>query len=213
MIACYITLGLVLFLLLIGQIRLGALAEYDASGFIVKLKIGPFGYAVYPRQKKGQDDRKKVKKDTASPDDTQKNSNLKKKGGSLGLILDLIPVITEAAGELLRKIRMDDLELHLIWAADNPASAAMGYGAANAAVGMIYRPLDQAFRIQHSDIDISVDFEQTEPVVRAKAILTITVGQIVTLAVRYGMKALRIQMKRRKNGPDQNTKKEATAHE
>lgn len=211
MTALYVILGILLFFVLIGQIRVGGLVEYSESGLIAKLKVWLFWFDLYPRpeEKEKTPRSKKPKKEKAE----QEGEGAPKKGGNLGLILELVPVAVEAVGVLLRKVRMDILVLHLTWAAEDPASVAMGYGAANGAMGMIYHPLDAAFRIKKSDIDIKVDFDWKEPVIYGKAILTITIGQIVTLAVHYGYQALRIWMKRRKNGPDQKTKKEATAHE
>ena len=214
MIVLYVIPGILLFLLLIGQLRLGAMMEYDENGFSVKLKAAAFWFAIYPKPEKEKKARKKKeKKETRKPKQAAVEPPRREKGGALGLILELVPEVVEAVGVLFRKIGMDVLVLHLTWAAEDPASAAMGYGAANAVMGTIYHPLDRAFRIKKSDIDISVDFDRKEPVIYAKAALTITLGQTVILALRYGYRALRIWMKRRKQEPDQNTKKEATAHE
>jgi len=214
MTALYVILGILLFFFLIGQIRVGAMMEYDENGFAVKLKVAAFWFALYPRPEKDKKPRrKKAKKEKPKSKEAAGEPEPKKKGGALGLILELVPEAVEAVGVLFRKIGMDILVLHLTWAAEDPASAAMGYGAANAVMGAIYHPLDRAFRIKKSDIDISVDFEQKKPSIYAKAALAITLGQIVTLVIHYGYKALRIWMKRRKTEPDSNTKKEATAHE
>lgn len=212
MIALYVLLGLALLFLLIGQIRVGGAAEYAEDGLTVKVKAAAFWFTVYPKPEKEKRPAGKKKKEKAPAQQAAQPAG-KKKGGTLGLILELIPVVTEAVGVLLRRIRMDLLVLRLTWAAEDPAAAAVGYGAANAAMGAIYHPLDRAFRIKKSDIDISVDFDRTKPEVYGKAILTITVGQIVTLALHYGYRALRIWMKRRKKEPGQKMKKEATAHE
>lgn len=212
MIALYVLLGIVLFLFLIGQLRVGVVAEYDENGFSVKLKAAAFWFPVYPGPEKEKKPRKK-KKEKQKPKQAAGESPKEEKGGALGLILRVVPEAVEAVGVLFRKIGMDVLVLHLTWAAEDPASAAMGYGAANAVMGMIYPPLDRAFRIKKSDIDISVDFDRKEPVIYAKAALTMTLGQLVILAMRYGYRILRIWTKERNRALDQNTKKEATAHE
>lgn len=210
MIVLYVILGLLLLIFLIGQIKVGAMIEYDENGLVVKLKVGGFWISVYPQSENKSGRRKAKKKKTKQPTGEKP---AEKKGGSLGLILELVPEAVEAVGVLFRKIGMDILVLHLTWAAEDPAAAAIGYGAANAAMGMIYYPLDRAFKIKKSDIDISVDFERKEPVIYAKAALSITIGQVIILVTRYGYRALRVWKKRSQNVPDETTKKEETAHE
>ena len=64
MTALYVILGILLFFVLIGQIRVGAMMEYDENGFAVKLKVAAFWFALYPRpEKEKKPRRKKAKKE------------------------------------------------------------------------------------------------------------------------------------------------------
>ena len=204
--------AIALILLLIGQIRIGGEAEYSETGVLVCIRIGPLRFTAYPAKKKTQSEPPKEK--TAAPDGEK---SLKEKvGGTLSLLRELLPLAAEAAGELKRKIRIDLLVLHLTWASkDDPAAAAMGYGAANAAIGMIYPIFDQNFKIKESDVGVALDYEAEQPLVYVKAILTLTISQGVSFVIRYGIKALSIWMKGRKRPADpQNVKKkEAVTHE
>jgi len=195
--------GILLAALLIGEIRIGGMAEYRDGGFFLKAKVACFWFDVYPKTKEKTRDAKKKKDDSG---------NRESKGGKIGLLLELVPVIIEAVGVLLRKIRVDMLALHLTWAAEDPAAAAMGYGVANAAMGAIYLPLKNAFNVKKEDVRFNVDFDLKEPVIYGKASLTITVGQVVILCVRYGIRAVDIWNKRRKSEQEK-TMKEAKAHE
>jgi len=200
--ALFVIGWIVIVLFLIGEIRIGGLVEYCEAGFFLKAKIATFWFDVYPASK--EKERAEKKKESPKKDNT--------KGGKLGLLLDLVPVIVEAVGALFRKIRVDALVLHLTWAAEDPASAAMGYGAANAALGTIYLPLRKVLRTKKEDICLDVDFERKEPVIYGKAVLTITIGQVIILCVRYGIRALAIWNERRKQ-QNEKTMKEAKQHE
>ena len=203
--ALFLLGGILIFFVLIGEIRIKALAEYQRDGFALKAKVGTLRFDIYPKTK-GTAGRKEKKAKT-------KPEKKIAEGGGLRELLDLIPVIIEAVRTLLRKIRVDELVLHLIWAADNPASAAMGYGAANAAMGTIYLPLKESFRVVKEDICIDVDFERKEPCIYGKAVLSAKVGQIVVLCARYGIQALLRWNKLRNREPDKKSVKEANSHE
>lgn len=196
--------GLILLLLLLGQVRLGGEVEYSETGVTAYVRLGCFNITVYPakekkktKTKKEKKPKKKKPKETGQPQEEPAEETKKKRGGTLKLLKKLLPVALEAAAAFKRKLRVDRLVLHLTWAADNPASAAMGYGAANAAVGTIYPLLDQAFEIQKSDVGIDVDFQRTQPEIYLKAALTLTVGQLTALILHFGRRAIRIYFSQR----------------
>ena len=105
--------------------------------------------------------------------------------------MELLPVVAEAAGALKRKIRIDDLTLSVVWGGgEDPAAAAINYGRAHAAVGMIWPVIDHNFRVKRSSFHVDVDYQAYEPKVCLEAAATLTVGQILSLVLRYGSKAL-----------------------
>lgn len=202
--------GILLLFWLIGLIRIGGLAEYSEDGITVRLRIGRFWRTVYPAEPKpAKQEKRKEKKEKPK---TSANDG-KKKGGTVKLLLKLLPVAVELAGKLLRKIRIDLLTIHLIWADRDPAKTATGYGAAHAAVGMIYPIFDHNFRIKDRDIRIDADFTESEPYVYIEAALTLTLGQLLSLLIRYGIRALRVWMEHNPKQNDTEKKKEAATHD
>ena len=70
--------------------------------------------------------------------------------------------------------------------------AAMPFGGANAALGMMLPLLENHFNVRQRSIRTAVDFEGSRPVIYLKAAFSLTIGQGVVLAVRLGFQALRI---------------------
>lgn len=120
-----------------------------------------------------------------------------KLGGLWSLFRDAVPLVCQAAGKLLHKLRIEDLTLHLTWACEDPADAAMGYGVGEAALGTVWPLLDRAFDIRRRDVGVAVDFTRTTPVIYARALLSFTIGQLMSLGVIYGCKALALFLRHR----------------
>ena len=199
-----VLLILVLLLVLLSQLPLGVRLHYDAEGFLVKVRAGVLTFRVYPLKKK------KPKKQKPALAEKHKKEPKEGQPGTLSRLMKLLPVVGQACGALRRKIRIDDLDLDLIWGGSNPAAIAIGYGQANAAMGMIWPILDHNFKVKRRNLRISMDYSRTQPGVEAAAALTMTVGQIVTLGVHYGVKALVTWIK---SGKPARKKQEAMSHE
>ena len=181
----------VLWLLL--QFRCGVRARYAPDEMTVRLLLGPFRLQVVPSKRNEQpktSKKKKAKKEKKPVPEGEQTGDADKPG-TLSRLMKLLPVIAEAAGALKRKIRIDDLYLSVVWGSgDDAAAAAIGYGRANAAIGMIWPLLDHNFKVKKSAFHTDVDYAAAAPVVVAEAAATLTVGQLLTLVIRYGLKAL-----------------------
>ena len=198
---------------LISLIRVGGRVRYGEAGLFASVLAGPFKLQVFPMKAKKRDKPKqagKAKKE--KPPIAEKHKKEPKEGqpGTLSRLMKLLPVVGQACGALRRKIRIDDLDLDLIWGGSNPAAIAIGYGQANAAMGMIWPILDHNFKVKRRNLRISMDYSRTQPGVEAAAALTMTVGQIVTLGVHYGVKTLVTWIK---SGKPARKKQEAMSHE
>ncbi len=171
---------------LISLIRLGADAEYAEGVFSLKLILGPFRIGILPLKEK------KPGKEKAKPNAPEAVSAEQppKKKRSLPPVGDLIGIALEALGALRRKIRLDEVTLHLLWASSDPADAALGYGKAQAAMGAIWPVIENTFRVKKRDVGVAVDFERSQPEIVARGALTMTVGQLVGFALRFGVKLL-----------------------
>jgi len=171
---------------LIGQLRLGGKAHYGPDGIAVTIIAGPARIRVAPDKESKKPKAKKEKKT-----EQEKPAAEEDKPGTLPRIMKLLPVVAEAAGSLLRKIRIDNLYLSVVWGgANDAAAAAIGYGRAHAAIGMIWPLLDHNFKVKKSAFHVDVDYGAEQPVVAADAALTITVGQLLSFVIHYGLKAL-----------------------
>lgn len=208
-----IALG-ILFLLAI--LPLGASVKYDADGPCVRVIAGPVRFTVFPTKKKAKKP-KKEKKQTQNQPETDKtdasvpvkgeavseSAQKKDAGGSLTDFLPLVQVVLDLLDDFGKKLRIDRLELKLIMAADDPCDLAVNYGRAWAAVGNLFPMLERVFVIKKRNVEVECDFTASETLIVARLDLTITLGRILSLGVRYGIRALREYMqimKLRKGG-------------
>ncbi len=83
----------------------------------------------------------------------------------------------------------------MVWAAADPADAALTYGYANAALGTLWPLFYQNFKIRKHSLGIDVDFDAAEPTVYANVDLTMNVFQILTLVLPLGIKFIKIYRK------------------
>lgn len=176
-----------LVLLLIALLPLGGRVRYDEDGLFAALQVGPVSIPLFPPKEDKPPKEKKPKKDKPKQADSHP-----KRGGPLALVKGCLPLIKPTLEGIRRRLTIDRLELHVVWAAPDPADAAMGYGAANAALGMIWPVLWQSFRIRKHDVGIDVDFDANQPTLYAEALLTMTVFQVLTLALPLLFKFLKI---------------------
>lgn len=189
----------ILFLLAI--LPLGASVLYDEDGPVVRVVAGPLKIKVFPLKKKPKKDKpkkeKKPKKEAApeAPAGTQpapekRKVPKQKKGGSILDFLPLVNVALDLLNDLRLKLRVDHLKLHLTMAADDPCDLAIHYGRMNASVAGLLTQLERFLVIKKRDVHIDCDFAASETVVLARLDLTITLGRILYIAVRYGVRAL-----------------------
>lgn len=171
---------------LISRVRVGGAVEYSAGGLTVRARLGPFSLRVFPMREK-----KPPKKEKKKPDQPQEPPE-PKRGGDFALVREILPLAAEAAGRFKRKIRVDRIYLDFTAGASDPARAAMAFGYANAAVGMIWPLLEHNFNIRDRRIRTAVDFQFASPILYLYAVCSLTVGQAVVLGVTLFLKFLKI---------------------
>ena len=119
--------------------------------------------------------------------------------GGVDGILELLDLGVQTLGDLRRKLRVEELTLHVcIGGSDDPAAAAMRYGRAWAAIGAITPALDRLFIIKKRDIQPALDYNETSMKVDARLITTITIGRSLALALHAGVRFLKILNQRKK---------------
>ena len=164
-------------LVLLGQVRLGAAVDYAAQGLRLRIRVGPLQLQAYPRPEK-QKKRKAKKKEPDKP---------REKAAPLAQLRRYLPLVADAAGRLRRKIRIDRFCLDFTAAAADPASAALLFGGANAAVGMIWPLVEQNFNVKERRIRTRVDFTAQRPDAALSAAATLTAAQALSLAFRLAV--------------------------
>ncbi len=190
-------------LVLIGCIPVGVDARYNADGVFLAAKLGPFRLQLLPQKpkkkpKKREQQQKQPEKAPASSEPQGKKSNPLLSGGVDGM-LQLLDLAFDTLGDLRRKLRVNELTLHvLIGGAEDPAKAAMGYGRAWAAIGAITPSLERLFVIKKRDIRPALDYTISNTQVDAHLVTTITIGRSLALAVHAGIRFLKLLNERKK---------------
>ena len=177
-----ITLSIILaVLILLALLRFGVEAEYNAGGFIATVRVGAFRFRAYPRKVRIKKSHKKEKPKAKKEKKPEKEQEEKKKG----IKWDLHEILLTAGntlGRLRRKLLIKRLTILYIAAGSDPAKAAMAYGGANAAFGVILPLLEKSFRIKHRDLQARTDFDREKPEVYIDAIISIAVWEAVYIA-------------------------------
>ena len=172
-------------LVLLSLVRIGGEAYYDQEGLKAWLKVGPWKFLLYPGEKK-----KKQKKDVKKP--------RKSLGGTFQEFREMLPYLLEAVGQLKRKIRIDRIVLDVTVAAADPAFTAIAFGGANAFLGMIWPAIENNFNVKDRSITTQADFDGDQSRIRADAVFTMTIGQLVVFGCKYGLGGLVKYQKMRK---------------
>lgn len=211
----YVLAIVALVLFLVGQIRVGVRAEYNAQGFLAWLRLGPLNIKVFPLAKKEKKKPKKKKEKPPKPagekpkkpaearpekpagekpgkpaEEKPQKSALEKAGGALDYAMALLPIALDAAAQFGRKLQIDVLRLELTAGAEDPADAAIRYGQAVAALGAFWTPLTHAFRVKDGEARALVDFGSSSMTLYGAAALSLKIGQIVWLGLWAGWRAL-----------------------
>lgn len=206
--AVFILAVILLVLLLLGQVRVGGRAEFNAEGFFLWLRLGRFRIKILPMKPRAERPAKPRKaKKPKQPEPEKPPVPLPEKlGGALEYAKALLPVALEAAGGMWRGLRVDVLELELTAGGSDPADAAMLYGYANAALGGLWFPLTTAFRVKDGAARVKLDFDAPGTTLYGQAALSVKIGTLVWIGLGAGWKALfgalaarkRLKRKRRK---------------
>lgn len=190
--ALYILAVALLILFLLGQVRVGGMAEYSIRGLEAWVRLGVFNLRVFPRKEKETEKKAKPPKQNKPQSIKEEQASISQKlGGALPYARDLLKVALEAAGKLYHKLQVDKLFLELTVGAENPADAALRYGQANGILGAIWYPLNQVLHVKDGNARVRVDFDARETTLYGSAALSLKIGQIVRLGLHFGWKALK----------------------
>ena len=147
-------------------------------------------------QKPVKVNKKAKKKDKKKEEEPDKKAGKKMTPEQiLGLAREFVPLALEAVSGFWSKLVMDDLEISVTVGSTDPADAAMLYGQINAAMAALWYPLNDACHVKNGRAHVDVDFNAQSITLYAHVALSIKIGQILQLASKLGVKALRKFMK------------------
>lgn len=194
-------------LVLLAITPVGVLAAYNSEGVLLRVIAGPVKITILPakpKEKKPKESAPKTAQKTTKPTKSAaKTEKTQEKGGSVTDFLPLLQIVFDFLGEFRRKLRVNSLELKLIMAGGDPCNLAVNYGKAWAAVGNLMPQLERFLVIKKRDVQVECDFTGSQTLIIARLAITITIGRIISMAVRYGIRALRAYLKivnKRKGG-------------
>ncbi len=184
MTALVVVLGV---LLAIGFLPIGICAKYE-EGAEVSLTVANIPMVLYPPKKE------KKKKET-SPDPSKEEKPKKSLPPLPQLLQTYLPPALKVLGLLKRKLLIRKLKLHAYFGGSDPADAALNYGRAWAAIGMVMPLLEGNFRIGKRDVGAFLQEGEKKIRLAAKLHITLTVGRILQIAIY----ALYLLLKTRKS--------------
>ena len=198
-------------LVVLALLPLGIRGSYDQTGFTVRVIAGPVKITLFPRKKrkkkpKTADSSEKTAQETTKASSEKKRPETEKdkpgmqSGGSLERFVPWIRLGLDFLGALRRKIRLDNLYLHVVLAGDDPCDLAVNYGRAWAAVGDLLPKLERIFVIRKRDIQVGCDFAAEKITVAARGDMTMTLGRTLCLGTIYGIRALKIFLTMKREG-------------
>lgn len=179
-------------LVALAWLPLGVSLRYDADGLCFRWLAGWFAIST-PEKKERSKEKKKTgkKKGKKKTSSATSEESPQKKGGSLTDFIPLVQVVLEFLDVFRRKMRVSRLEMKLIMASDDPCDLAVNYGRAWAALGNLMPQLERCFVIKKRNLEVECDFEASETVIIARIDLTITLGRLLRVLIRYGLRAVK----------------------
>ena len=198
-------------LVVLALLPLGIRGSYDQTGFTVRVIAGPLKITLFPRKNrkrkpKTADSSEKTTEETTKASSEKKRPKTEKdepgmqSGGSLERFVPWIRLGLDFLRALRRKIRLDNLYLHVVLAGDDPCDLAVNYGRAWAAVGDLLPKLERIFVIRKRDIQVGCDFAAEKITVAARGDMTMTLGRTLCLGTIYGIRALKIFLTMKREG-------------
>lgn len=178
---------------------------YDGKNLVLAARLGFLNIRILPMRKKPKKlkiskpkkDRKKSADDDAEPK--------KKKSFDFKEIKKLIPIALKALGRFRRKLRIDYLRIHYVFATDDPFKTAMGFGASSAALSTILPLIDNAFEINERDVGTSFDFSSNKSSYDVWLTMDIRIWEVFYIAIAFGIDYLKLKRKEKREDKQEDT--------
>lgn len=180
-----IVIGVAAFVLfLIGMIRVGAEASFDDRGFRFAVR---FWFIRIQLGGKDKPNKKKKEKNTSDGSEEEEPKK-KKKPPPVTMLLSAAKRGYALLCRLVSGLRVDVLKLHFTSAFDDPAAAALAYGAAGTAMDALSRIGGD--HIVCSDMRADIDFDGSVPRYDFQIGARLRIGRLLGAALRFGFGVL-----------------------
>ena len=181
----------------------GAHVAYDERGFTVRAILGILEFQVVPDPRQG---REKPEGRPPRQKKKEKRKRRKKQAGKtekpLGVkVQDFLPLLKlgiRAVYDLRNLFVIRRLVLRVTYGGEDAAATAMNYGVAWGVCGTAASLVQSAFRIRRCEIEPVLDYDCREIRIRADAGVTLTLGRLLAYLIRYGVQAMEILRKQKK---------------
>ncbi len=171
---------------LLALLPLGVHARYDSGGPWFALVIGPVQVQLFPGKPKIE----KTKKQKPKAAKVRKKQRI---GGSIRDFYPFLQLVLDFWDQFFHKLRVSRLTIHVgFGGSGDPAKAALNYGRAWAAIGAIMPPLRHVLSIKKENISASCDFTRGEMQIFAELKATLFLGDLLTMALRHGLKGVKL---------------------
>lgn len=180
---------ILLIVFLIGLIRVGAAVRFGEE-LGLRLLIGPFRITLLPaKEKKAAQNGEKKKKKTTETGKTEQSG--KKKSRSLpkltreewrDLITTALSALKETARRTCRHLRIDPLEILIVFGGEDPADIAQSYGYASAAMWSVMPQLEDLFHIPNPLLHLRMDYSAKETRAEGSVGLSLRVWDMLIIA-------------------------------
>ena len=180
----WVFLAFVALLILILLLPVGICVRYGQEGLKLWYAIGPIRILHRsPKDKTQQKDKNKTF--TLRTVLGKQNKDNQKNGYVLSEFWTDLKIIFDLFGCLRPKLRIKHLVLKLHLAGISPATVAMEYGGAWAAIGALIPILVEAVILKKRELDVDCDFSGEKTTLEASLDLSIGLGRLLCCLLRY----------------------------
>ncbi|MEG0693853.1 MAG: DUF2953 domain-containing protein [Oscillospiraceae bacterium] len=167
MIALWIVLSILLF---VAVLLCFSITIYIKITDEVTILVGAFGYKqsivfadeVEKKAKKPKKKKKETKIDDATKKVSEKKANEKSLSQTLDFAITLIKSIVPSSVQMLKHIRITNLNLSMTVACEEADQTALAYGGVSASIYTLLGVLDNTFKLKVKLVDITPDFVSGE---------------------------------------------------
>lgn len=169
-----------------------------------KIKLGDYTYEKTHRKKDGKKEKKKPqqkrtkKKDSGKRQAVGEESEAKKKS-AISMLIEMREMIFDLLKRVPGKLRLEIKRMNITVGAADAAATAITYGVVTQAVGAVLTLAEEHadIRIKRGCVMITPNFLSGKISADAKAKLSVRIGSIVGLALRFLLNFIKFKMSRR----------------